>query len=316
MQAMDGTLFGTTTNGGTYGYEPFGTIFKITTSGNLTTLYSFNNASNGGSPAARLLQATNGDFFGLTSGGGANYYGTFFQFYATGKTLSVSTSGNGTVTSTDGIISCPGGACSHIYPNNTQVTLNATAAEGWAFVGWGGACGGTGACQVTMTQDQSVTASFLPFYTLSVNITGSGRVSSTDGFINCPGVCSHVYVSNSLVTLNASPAQGWSLSSWGGLECYGTDTCTVQVSQNQTVNVTFTQNYYTLTASMSGQGTITSTDGFINCPGTCSHTYLSLTAVTLNAAPAQGNTGTSAAGAAPATASAPVTSLYDSGIWV
>ena len=74
----------------------------------------------------------------------------------------------------------------------------------------------------------------------------------------------------------------------GGLPCSGNGPCTVTMSQNQTVNVTFTQNHYTLTASMSGSGTITSTDGFINCPGTCSHTYLSLTAVTLNAAPAQG----------------------------
>ncbi len=54
------------------------------------------------------------------------------------------------------------------------------------------------------------------------------------------------------------------------------------------MNVTFIQDYYTLTASMSGSGTMTSTDGFINCPGTCSHTYLSLTPVTLNASPAQG----------------------------
>ena len=51
----------------------------------------------------------------------------------------------------------------------------------------------------------------------------------------------------------------------------------------------FVQNSYTLTASISGQGSITSSDGFINCPGTCSHTYLSLTAVTLNGAPAGWN---------------------------
>jgi hypothetical protein len=100
-------------------------------------------------------------------------------------------------------------------------------------------------------------------------------------------MCSYAYVSNTSVTLNASPAQGWSVSSWGGLPCSGDGPCTVLMTQNQTVNVTFTQNYYTLTASISGQGTITSTDGFINCPGTCTHTYLSLTPVTLNAFPAQ-----------------------------
>ncbi len=60
------------------------------------------------------------------------------------------------------------------------------------------------------------------------------------------------------------------------------------MTQNQSVDATFTQSSYTLTASISGQGSITSTDGFINCPGTCSHTYLSLTQVTLNEFPAQG----------------------------
>jgi uncharacterized repeat protein (TIGR03803 family) len=93
MQATDGTLYGTTAGGGVYGCTTCGTIFKITPSGSLTTLFSFNDTSNGGSPGG-LLQATNGNFYGLTSGGGTNYYGTFFQFF-TGKTLSVSTSGNG-----------------------------------------------------------------------------------------------------------------------------------------------------------------------------------------------------------------------------
>ena len=272
MQASDGTLYGTTV----------GTIFSITPSGNLNTLVRFQS----GGPGGGLLQASNGNFYGLNGSGGTSNEGTVYQFYTTGKTLYASTSGNGTITSTDGIINCPG-SCTHIYPNNTPVTLDATPAEGWAFTGWSGACAGTGPCNLDMTQDQSVTAIFLPLYTLSVNITGSGSVQSTDGFINCPGVCTHVYVANTSVTLNAAPAQGWSFGSWNGA-CSGVGPCTIVVSQNLPVDVTFTQNSYTLTASMSGQGSITSNDGFINCPGTCSHTYLSLTPVTLNASPAQG----------------------------
>src|SRR5664279_1604357 len=157
IQATDGTLYGTTAGGGVYGCTTCGTIFKITPSGSLTTLFSFNDTSNGGSPGG-LLQATNGNFYGLTSGGGTNYYGTFFQFF-TGKTLSVSTSGNGTVTSTDGFINCPG-TCTHIYPDNTQVTLNAAPGQEWVFGGWSGACSGTGSCIVTMTQPLSVDAIF------------------------------------------------------------------------------------------------------------------------------------------------------------
>jgi hypothetical protein len=73
--------------------------------------------------------------------------------------LTVSTAGNGTVTSTDGFIDCPG-TCSHSYPINTPVTLNATPAQGWTFAGWNGACSGIGSCSVTMTQSLSVNAIF------------------------------------------------------------------------------------------------------------------------------------------------------------
>jgi hypothetical protein len=204
----------------------------------------------------------------------------------TGYPLTVSVSGSGTVTSTDGFINCPG-ACSHSYPGNTHVTLNATAASGWTFTGWSGACSGTGSCVVTMNKSQSVTATFLQnIYTLTVSTSGNGTVTSTDGFINCPGTCTHVYPPNARVMLNASPALGWSLSAWSGA-CTGSGACNLTMTKNLSVTATFTQNYYTLTVSTSGNGSVTSTDGFINCPGTCSHTYLSLTPVTLNAFPAQ-----------------------------
>jgi uncharacterized repeat protein (TIGR03803 family) len=287
MQATDGTLYGTTAGGGVYGCTTCGTVFEMTTNGNLTTLYSFDDLSHGGSPGG-LLQASNGNFYALTSGGGTSYYrvGTFFQFFTTGRTLTVGTTGNGTATSTDGVINCPG-TCTHIYANNAPVTLNASAPEGWTFDGWDGACRGTGSCQIDMTQDQLVWAYFSPFYTLTVTTNGSGSVRSTDGFIDCPGVCSHVYVANTPVTLNNFPAPGWILDSWSG-SCIGNSpTCQISMGSDRSVGATFTQAYYTLTASLIGQGTITSSDGYINCPGACSHTYLSLTEVTLNATPGQ-----------------------------
>jgi hypothetical protein len=75
------------------------------------------------------------------------------------KKLSVVVQGSGSVTSVDGNINCPS-ICSYYYPPNTQVTLNATAGQGYTFLGWGGACVGPGACNVTMSQDQAVTALF------------------------------------------------------------------------------------------------------------------------------------------------------------
>jgi|HubBroStandDraft_1064217.scaffolds.fasta_scaffold03550_2 uncharacterized repeat protein (TIGR03803 family) len=75
LQASDGNLYGTTVEGGAYGY---GTIFKITPSGGLTTFHSFNDAD-GYQPYGTLIQATDGNFYGTTSLGGANGYGTVFK---------------------------------------------------------------------------------------------------------------------------------------------------------------------------------------------------------------------------------------------
>jgi uncharacterized repeat protein (TIGR02543 family) len=76
-------------------------------------------------------------------------------------TLTVTRVGSGTVTSTPAGISC-GSACSHSYTGGTAVALTATPAAGYTFAGWSGACGGTGACNVTMNSDLSVTATFKP----------------------------------------------------------------------------------------------------------------------------------------------------------
>ena len=201
--------------------------------------------------------------------------------------LTVSLSGSGTVTSTDGFINCPG-TCSHSYPGQTQVTLNANPASGWSLSGWSGACSGTGACNLTMSQNESVAADFTQnTYQLSVTTSGSGSVTSTDGFINCPGTCSHTYLSNKLVTLNANPAVGWNFTGWSGA-CSGSGSCQVTMTQSLSVSATFMQAYYTLTASVTGNGSVSSTDGFISCPGTCSHTYISLTQITLNASAESG----------------------------
>lgn len=85
-QGVDGNLYGTTLSGGANG--DFGTIFKITLSGVLTTLHSFN-GPDGHEPAGPLIQAADGTFYGTTIEGGTNDGGTIFRVTATGvlKTL-------------------------------------------------------------------------------------------------------------------------------------------------------------------------------------------------------------------------------------
>jgi len=77
VQATNGDFFGTTPAGGNLLCGGFGcgTVFKITPSGTLTTLYRFcsqSNCADGIGPYAGLVQATNGDFYGTTEFGGAN----------------------------------------------------------------------------------------------------------------------------------------------------------------------------------------------------------------------------------------------------
>ena len=56
VQAGDGNFYGTTSQGGANGQ---GSVFKITSAGALTTLYSFA-GSDGSSPQAALVQGTDG----------------------------------------------------------------------------------------------------------------------------------------------------------------------------------------------------------------------------------------------------------------
>ncbi len=64
VQAPDGNFYGTTLGGGIGGVGGWGTIFKITPSGNLTTVVKFD-GTDGGGPQGLVL-AANGDFYGLT----------------------------------------------------------------------------------------------------------------------------------------------------------------------------------------------------------------------------------------------------------
>jgi uncharacterized repeat protein (TIGR03803 family) len=89
VQATNGNFYGTTYGGGANGY---GSVFKITPAGELTTLYSFCSqffpyCTDGENPAAGLVQAANGNFYGTTEFGGASAgsYGTVFQITSGGR---------------------------------------------------------------------------------------------------------------------------------------------------------------------------------------------------------------------------------------
>lgn len=81
----DGNFYGTTQIGG---YPGHGVVFKITPTGTLTTLHVFckeTNCPDGSTPAAGLVLARDGTFYGTTTRGGAAQQGTIFRIGPSGN---------------------------------------------------------------------------------------------------------------------------------------------------------------------------------------------------------------------------------------
>ena len=108
--------------------------------------------------------------------GGRIYVGTrdghLLGFGATHHTLAVTreAEAGGSVSSNVPGIEC-GSICSHPFTNGTQVSLTATPADHFEFTGWsGGGCSGSGACEVTMYSETTVTANFRPDQTHNLTL--------------------------------------------------------------------------------------------------------------------------------------------------
>jgi uncharacterized repeat protein (TIGR03803 family) len=89
VQGNDGNFYGTSSDGGAYG---LGTVFKITPSGTLTTLYSFcsqTNCPDGAHPSVGLVQARDGNFYGTTGSAGPHNFGTVFKITPAGAFTTV-----------------------------------------------------------------------------------------------------------------------------------------------------------------------------------------------------------------------------------
>lgn len=153
-------------------------------------------------------------------------------FTASGpNTLTVSTEGDGAgyVTSDPAGIDTEAGETSAEFAAGTEVTLTATATDGF-FAGWQGACGhAESECVVTMDGDQTVTAVFTveepDNVTLTVDFTGEGEgsVTSTPAGIDCTQAeadCTATFANGTTVTLSAAEAAGSTFDGWS-------DNCTV-----------------------------------------------------------------------------------------
>lgn len=82
--ATDGNYYGTTLEGGTSG---FGVLFKISASGTFTLLHNFTGESDGASPGAAPIEASDGNLYG-TTGIGFSDDGTVYRYSPSTGTLS------------------------------------------------------------------------------------------------------------------------------------------------------------------------------------------------------------------------------------
>jgi uncharacterized repeat protein (TIGR03803 family) len=103
VQAANGNFYGTTLAGGDGSLVVYGTVYEMTSSGSITSLHSFclETGCNDGKTPMALTLGTDGNFYGITSGGGANSgKGTVFEITPAGQltTLHTFTSTNGNYT--------------------------------------------------------------------------------------------------------------------------------------------------------------------------------------------------------------------------
>ena len=114
--APDGNFYGMTGHGGTNIFFSAGTVFRVTTNGILTSLFSFNGV-NGQGPSGSLIYGADGNLYGTTEYGGAwsgGGHGTVFK-------LSMTTTGTASTL-----------AGTPTVPGNYSFTLLATDTNGCA----------------------------------------------------------------------------------------------------------------------------------------------------------------------------------------
>jgi hypothetical protein len=139
--------------------------------------------------------------------------------------------------------------------------------------------------QATIT----VTPSSIATYLVTVQVFGAGDVTSQDGRLVCVySNCSAVYTVGSTISLSEVPGLNYAFSGWGQA-CSGQGVCSFTVTNNMLVTATFSPIPGTVDSDLItvvvGNGTISSTDGLVNCSTNCQTFYPNTASVILNAVP-------------------------------
>jgi uncharacterized repeat protein (TIGR03803 family) len=131
VQGGDGNFYGTTVNGGTNGGS--GTVFKISASGALTTLYSFTGGNDGGGPNG-LVQGSDGYLYGTTVNGGTNGgNGTVFKISTDGALTTLYAFGS--ITNASGEALDGASPSAGLVQGSDGNLYGTTECNGWRFIG-------------------------------------------------------------------------------------------------------------------------------------------------------------------------------------
>ena len=86
IRGSAGNLYGTTSSGGIgQGYAGYGVVFKLSTAGQETVLYSFTGGADGGNPGAGVIHDSAGNLYGTTTSGGTAGQGVVFKLSTGGQ---------------------------------------------------------------------------------------------------------------------------------------------------------------------------------------------------------------------------------------
>jgi hypothetical protein len=207
--------------------------------------------------------------------------------YYGGRTLTVVMAGDGggLVTAASGV-SCTRsnnvttGTCAASFERGTEVLVSVAADAQSEFAGWSGACSNqTGSCSVSLTNAQTVTATFRRRVPLTIHMSGEGNGSI---LVNGTPVCSREshqpllvtcvkeYVSGSALTITSVAGELTHVAGITG-DCVGQTTCVVTMNGPRTITAAYTAEppvTLTIVGIATGSGTVRSGEAvpLIDCP--------------------------------------------------
>jgi len=164
----------------------------------------------------------------------------------------------------------------HEYNEGDAVNITAVPDKGWQFDGWSGDVTDPELTTTTfvVTSDKAITADFSPIvHTISLEVDGNG---SSD-----PTVGTHEYNEGDVVSIIATPDEGWQFEGWSGdVADPESATTIVKMDSDRVITANFSQRVHPVTIAVNGGGSTTPMGG--------THSFGEGTVVEITATPENG----------------------------